>query len=241
MSAPPKLALVVSMFDEVASMTHTLQRMGHRFQRIEVVQSQETPYSVLQEALTAHGAGIYTLLPNLDTRTSEQRAANAERFDIGARSMARNFSAGFAHLLPYQQDLEYVVGITGDTLLLHPYGLWDIIKNMEGADIGVSRAIGQNFHRATLTPEQMADKNDPKGGRLQDDTLKDFMPQLFIARTALIPRLVEIAVTNPWCFEQCLGDAIGDATEYVFSDTAYGFSDGVIYHVPSATNWRHGR
>lgn len=237
MSMPPKLALVATIFDEVESMTYTLQRLGPRFERLEVVQSQEAPYAPLAEALARHPAGTYHCLPNLDTRTPEEKAANAERFDIGARSMARNYSRGFAALVG--ADVEYVVGITGDTLLLHPYGLWALIAAMGAADIAVSRAMGQEFHRADLTREEMADKNHPKGGRLQDASVKDFMPHLFIARAALCARLAHIAVTNPWCFEQCLGDAIGDATQYVFSDTAYGFADGVIYNAPSPTNWKH--
>lgn len=235
----PKLALAVTMFDEAESVTHTVTTLGPRFLRIEVMQSQEEPYPALAEALGRHAAGAYSLLPNLDPRTPEERAAKVERFDFVNRSIARNLSQAFANLLPFAAELEYVVAITGDTLLLYPYGLWDIIGRMGTADVAVSRAMGQDFHRADLTREQIANKNDPKGGRKQDETVKDFMPQLFIARASLIERLSHIAVTNPWCSEQCMGDAVGDANLFVFSETAYGYSDGVIYHVPSPTNWRH--
>jgi hypothetical protein len=85
----------------------------------------------------------------------------------------------------------------------------------------------------------MADANHPKGGRIQDASNKDFMPQFFIVSWGMVERLSNIEVTNPWCFEQCLGDAIGDAKQYVFSDTAYGFNDGVRYNVPSPKGWKH--
>lgn len=241
MSMPPKLALVISMYDEVLTVTHTLTRMGPRFTRIEVVQSQEELVPAVAEALGRHEGAAYTLLPNLDPRSADERLAGAERFDAINRSQARNFSVAFSHLLACPDAYEYVVAILGDTLLLHPYGLWAIIQAMreQGAQVGCSRAIGQVFHRADLTREEMADKDHPKGGRLQDESVRDFMPHLFIVHAALTERLAHIEVTNPWCFEQCLGDAIGDAPMHVFAHTAYGYADGVIYNVPSPTNWRH--
>lgn len=236
----PNLALAVTMFDEAENMVFNVRHLGARFLRIEVVQSQEVPYPALAEALEEHPCSHYLLLSNLDQRTPEQRAANTERFDIGARSMARNYSAAFAVLLKaWEEKIDYAIGITGDTKLLHLYGVEQIIEEMGDNEIAVSRAIGQNFHKAAWTRKEMNDPNCPKGGRLQDESVKDFMPQFFIVRASLFPALAKIQVTNPWCFEQCLGDAIGRATQYVFSRTAYGFADGIIYHTPSPDGWKH--
>lgn len=229
------LGLVVSMYDEEQCVARNLAK--HKFAQVAIVQSRLEPYPSIQAQIRT--VGHYIRFPNLDTRTDEEKAANAERFDVGARSMSRNFAAGFGKM----GGLDYVVAITGDTLFLHLYGIQWIIGTMEkrGAQIGCSRAMGQNLHAAHWTREQMADKSLRKEGRLQDDSVKDFMPQLWIARGDMIERLQHIEVTNPWCMEQCLGDAIGDASQFVFSETAYGFSDGVIYHTPSPEGWQHGR
>lgn len=235
----PRLGLAVSMFDECKAMGITLQRQAQHLAQIEVVQSQTEPYPELADLLQKHGNARYTLLPNLDTRTEQDMATSTERFDIGARAMARNFSAAFAAMDP--QAVDYVIGITGDTVLVHMFGIQAIIAAMGDADIAVSRAMGQSFHRADLTPEEMADPDNPKGGRPQDESTEDFMPQLFVARASLIPRLAKIGVTNRWCFEQCIGDAVAGAKRHVFSRTAYGFTDGVIYHFPSPKGWKHGR
>lgn len=233
-------ALAVSMFDEVDSMLHNLRVMGKYFHCVEVVQSNVEPYKEIEAAMygltTPHKH--YTLFPNLDNRKTKK----GERFDIGARSMSRNFSRACENVQKHIEngvEIDFVIGITGDTQFAHMCGVQKIIDSMGTADISVSRAMGQNFHRADLTREQMADPDFPKEGRYQDGTVKDFMPQFWIAKSSLMDRLSKIEVTNLWCFEQCIGDAIGDAEQYVFSETAYGFTDGIIYHVPSPAGWKH--
>lgn len=236
-----RLAMAVSMFDEVPSMLFNVLQKGHEFVQIEVVQSDLTPVQELAAALAVHPCGHYTLFENLDKRKSEEILAAGERFDFGARSMSRNFSHAFRAIRDGGIETDYVIGMHGDTAILHFWGIEEIIAKMEavGAEVGCSRAMGQNFHRADLTPEEMADPDNPKGGRLQDDTTRDFMPQFWVVSARAIPRFCDIPITNRWCFEQCLGDAAGDAEMFVFSDTAYGFGDGIIYHIPSPTGWRH--
>jgi len=239
-----KLALAVTMLDEVNSVLLTLSRVGKKFATIHVVQSGEEPNPQIEKALQDHKDGHYTCLPDLDTRTEDEKQGKGERFDIGARAQSRNFSAAFsgiARTMAGGKKIDYAVGIHGDTALLHMYGIEFIIGKIKKAkcDIGVSRAMGQSLHAASLTREEMADPDHPKGGRLQDHTNKDFMPQFFVAKSSIVERLACITVTNPWCMEQCVGDAIGDADEFVFSHTAYGFADGVIYHMPSPRGWKH--
>ncbi len=237
-----RLALCVTMYDESENMIDNFRRLGNRFNRMAVVQSQIDTFPDLEPLLLMHPCAIYIRFPNLDQRTPEQKANNTERFDIGARSMARNYSAAFRWLTETSASdpVDYAVAITGDTKILHLYGIEQIIEEIGNAEIACSRAMGQNFHQAGWTREEMNDPNHPKGGRLQDESNKDFMPQFFIAKRSLFPALADIQVTNPWCFEQCLGDAIGVAKQYVFSQTAYGFADGIIYHTPSPEGWKHG-
>ena len=253
-----KLGLIISMYDESACVAETLRFVGRAFEAIVVVQSRLIPYDRVDVALDWEKSA-YICLENLDPRTPEQKASKTERFDFVNRSLARNFSRGFTAIndddvgdavrrsasireaVFSTAGIDFAVAITGDTLIRHMLGIEWIIGWMKDTQslIGCSRAIGQNFHRAELTREQMSDPNYPKEGRPQDFTNADFMPQLFIAHHSMFERLSHIEVTNPWCFEQCLGDAIMGAKQYVFSQTAYGYSDGIRYNTPSPENWKH--
>jgi len=226
-----RLGLVVTMYDEDACVAENVSRWDRYFDRIVVVQSQLEPYPAVQRALDGHPNAEYVLLPNLDTRPDDVRRSNSEPFDFIVRSMCRNYSEGFRRCDPEQ--LDYVVGIMGDTEFFHLWGLWQIIRRMGNAKVACSRPIGQVIHSADLTWEQMADPNHPKGGRPVDDTNRDFMPQLFVVTADLITRMSNIQVTNRWAGEQCIGDAVGDVPIYAFYETAYGFCDGVIYNTPS--------
>jgi len=237
-------ALVVTMLDEVQSVLLTLQRVGKEFACIRVVQSGEEPYAEVEAALSGHRDARYFCLPDLDTRTDEEKQGKGERFDIGARAQSRNYSHGFQSVEEAMAGgckVSYLVGIHGDTATIHRFGIEWIIQKMSlhTANVGVSRAMGQSLHAASLTREQMTDPDHPKGGRIQDDTNKDFMPQFFVAKSSMCGRLAHIDVTNPWCMEQCMGDAIGDANMFVFSKTAYGFADGIVYHCLSPKGWKH--
>ena len=239
-----RLALAVTMLDEMECVQLTLAKVGKKFAHIEIVQSGEPLHLEIEQSILAHKSANYVCLPDLDTRSDEEKAGKGERFDVGARAQSRNYSAAFGAIgavMRGGKKIDYVVGTHGDTAIVHMYGIEWIIDKMKKAkaDIGVSRAMGQDLHAATLTREQMADPDHPKGGRLQDATNKDFMPQFFVAKSTLVERLSCIEVTNSWCMEQCIGDAIGDAVEFVFSKTAYGFADGIIYHIPSPRGWKH--
>lgn len=221
------LGLVITMYDEQDCVYHTLEQVAKEFKRIVVVQSREEPWSIVQQELSKHPDSQYILLSNLDTRTEEQRKNRNEPFDALTRSLCRNYATGFREM----GDMDYVVAILGDTLILHMCGIREIIEKMGDKQVACSRPMGQNIHASTLTREQMADPNHPKGGRIVDDTNKDFMPHLFIVRQDIIPRLHHIEHTNPWAFEQIMGDAIGDATQYVFANNAFEYSDGIVYNV----------
>lgn len=230
------IALAVSMYDEVECMVKNLDRWGSAFSHIELVQSGVDPYPAIEERLRSHPKGIYTRFPNLDTRKNQD--AKAERLDVGARSMARNFSCGFKGI-SQNNNISYAVGITGDTEFVHLDGINRIIGRMGDSDIAVSRAMGQNFHASHWTEKDMLNPNHRCEGRFQDQSNGDFMPQLFIAKAEIVSKLSNVEVTNRWCFEQCLGDSVLGTKKYVFSPTAYGFNDGIRYHHPSPKGWSH--
>lgn len=231
----PRLALVVCMYDEHDTVLANLERVGSQFAHVVIAQSDEEPEPRLAQALEAHPSGHYLRFPNLYPPSG---SASGERFDYGTRSILRNLSACFTTLRDLS-PVDYVVACYGDTGIDHLEGIQRLILDMDGCDLAVSRAIGQMFHSADLTWEQMADKEHPKGGRYQDESLGDFMPHLWILRGSAIPRFSDIPMTNRWCTEQCLSDAAGDLRRYVFSTQAYAFNDGIRYNVPSPGNWKH--
>ena len=236
-----KLGLAVTMLDEDHNVAQTLQKVGEEFTAIAVAQSGGEE-SELTEILSKHQCATHICLPDLDTRSEEDQAGDGERFDIGARAQSRNYSAAFEWLVDNCGDLDFAVGIHGDTAIIHTHGIHWVVEKMNAskAGIGVSRAMGQSLHSAELTREQMADPDHPKGGRMQDESNMDFMPQFFVATGNTHPFLAQIKVTNPWCMEQCIGDAIkGHVGQFVFAQNAYDFSDGIFYHTPSPKGWKH--
>jgi hypothetical protein len=236
-----RFAAAVSMFDEEFSMRYNVEVRGHEFVQMEVVQSSLIPYERLQDALAKHPCGHYTLLENLDKRKREEVLERGERFDWGARSISRNFNHAFGALRDGGIKFDYAIGMYGDTAILHFWGIEQICAKMEatGAEVACSRAMGQSFHRADLTSEEMDDNDNQKCGRFQDESNRDFMPHLWVVSADAVRRFCNIQITNRWCIEQCLGDAAGDAPMVVFSKTAYGFNDGIIYNVPSPMGWQH--
>lgn len=237
-----RLALAVSMYDEHSTMIYNMQQVGDEFTQIAVVQSDLAPHPGLEPMLKKHRCASYILNPNLYPKEGE--GSKGERYDFGTRSIVRNFNDAFRKVrdqIKAGAEVDYVVGTYGDTMFFHLDGVRNLIAGIEqkGADIAVSRAMGQIFHRAELTWQEMADPDHPKGGRLQDESNGDFMPHLFIFRVGLLDRFCNIQITNRWCTEQILSDTAGDASRLVFSDTAYGHTDGWKYNTPSPTNWKH--
>lgn len=237
LSSPPRgtLALAVSMYDEHVNMGENLARVGSQCSHVVVAQSDLTPEPSMVAALAQHPSGHYMQFPNL---YPPEGSATGERFDYGTCSVLRNFGAAFTRLHELG-PVDYIIGMYGDTALYHLEGIRQLLVDMGDADLAVSRAMGQAFHRADLTWDEMADPSHPKGGRVQDESNGDFMPHLFILRGKHVSRFCEIPMTNRWCAEQCFSDAAGDLTRYVFSTTAYGFNDGIGYNLPSPGNWKH--
>ena len=219
-----KLALLITMHDETECVAHTIQRVRQRMGWIGIIRSfsgEGEPFKFLADnKLEVEYAGT---LPDLGGTLS--------RFELPAVTLCRNFSALFsaAAIIP---DIDYYVAITGDTVLLHPYGIEEIVAAMEKADaaVGCSKACGQEFHRANWTLEEL--EAGKGGGRKQGLKVPDFQPQLWVTRRDALYGFVGLEPVNLWCSEECLGVAAeaAKAKQYVFSETAYNFGDGVLYH-----------
>lgn len=211
------------MYDEDATVVSTVTRTGADWDFVGVIQSTDGATSpVVEDALQDHcHEWAFGAAENLGKQYS--------RWELPAQALCRNFSMLFSMTNDEAlHEITHWVAITGDTALLHTLGVRSIIRKMGDAGIACAKAVGNDFHAAHHTEEDL--KGGAHGGRIQTSSISDFMPQLFIVRAPFASRFADIAVTNRWTSEQCLGDAAGDAPQYAFSLTAYGFSDGVLYH-----------
>ena len=222
------LGLLITCYDEFDTVAATIEDVGGNYIYVGVVQSGDNENLEVSNALARHcHSGAYELLPNLSDQYS--------RWELPAQALCRNIQRLF---YSYDQadrehhfNCEYMVVITGDTRLLHNWGIEKIIVRMQehAASIGCAIAVGQDFHSAELEVSDL--EAGGGGGRVQLADGSDFMPQMFIVKREWIGSFIEnLKVTNRWCSEQCLGDACLMARRYVFSGQAYHYSDGVIYH-----------
>jgi len=79
------------------------------------------------------------------------------------------------------------------------------------------------------------------GGRIQYEGIRDFMPQFFMVEGSFASEtkvFSDIAVTNEYTSEQCLGDEFSRHIKgsfldnaHVIASNAYSYSDGLLYQV----------
>lgn len=150
------------------------------------------------------------------------RSHDYEHLKLGSHSVCRNYS----HLFRTVKRGDWLVALTGDTLMTDPTMADRLIRNAGNRVLICSQAIGQRFHAADGTLE----------GRPQDPGISDFMPQMFIVKgdwQREHQAFCDIPVVNELCTEQCLGDHFvnirGTWDAYVISNNAYGYSDGISY------------
>mgnify|MGYP001612230342 CR=1 FL=1 len=218
-----KLGLCVSMFDEVAQVSETIDRLKPRISRMLVARSGE---AIPEE-----------WLPRLDWHGSfEDLSGSVSKWEVPAASLCRNFSALAESAIGFS-EVEWWVFVTGDTVLLHEYGLERAIADAAEKEcvLAACCAYGQEFHAADLT---LADLEAGKGGgRKQLAGTSDFMPQLFMVASEALPAFRAIPITNKWTSEACLGDAFvswaGEgwrARRHLYAVKAASYSDGVVHH-----------
>jgi hypothetical protein len=228
------VGLLISMHDEVNVVYNTLMNVVGDCGYVGIVQSGNSRASEVDELLTSKDT------TPCDYKMLEYLGDDGSGWHLTSEAVCRNYSALFNG---YREanvgeavNVDYLLCITGDTLLWNMWGVDTIIDGMieKGCDVGCSRALGQSFHSADLTSDHFKSGGEG-GGRLQDSSNDDFMPQMFIVGKNLVDAFSDIQVTNEWCSEQCLADAMNKhkGLPYVFSWEAYGFADGVVYNYSS--------
>ena len=221
------LGLLITMHDEVDQVDETLSRVGPRLVQSLVVRSGSEP-------LPKTNPSRFELLPDLGGVLS--------KWELPAASVTRNYEALFK-MAAGTDGVDWWVAITGDTVLLHEYGLERAVADADGKGcvLAACCAYGQEFHRADLTLEEL--EAGGGGGRKQRAGTSDFMPQLFMVKGEAVRAglFSEIPITNKWTTEQCLGDAFvawaGEdwrARRHLYAVKAASYSDGVVHHA------RHG-
>ncbi|MBU2249624.1 MAG: hypothetical protein KKD77_22950 [Gammaproteobacteria bacterium] len=237
-------ALVITMHDEAENVTKSIINARENIDACFVVQSGNTKFDKIVKTLADSNfllGGTYELFPDL--------SGDYSKWESAAQNLCRNYALLFS--IARGIEVDYVVAMTGDTLLENFEGIRFIVEEMKDkvVALGCMRAIGQEFHSADLTLEDM--ESGKGGGRIQG-MVCDFQAQLFVVEGAFIRDLsafTEIDITNRWCPEQCLGDAFMKAVEqiktdshlllayramnlqYLFAKTAYDFDKGVKFNV----------
>jgi len=213
------------MHEEVSQVAETISRVKPRTTRIVLARTGTEIPQDWEEHLDHSD-----LLPEIPPETS--------KWEIPAVAITRGYSS-LARVASRFEDVDWWVFLTGDTVLLHEYGVERAIADAAGKDcvLACCRALKQDFHAAGLTFEDL--EAGKGGGRKQTTDLPDFQPQLFMVRgDALREGLFhEIPVTNRWCSEQALGDAFVEhmgpewrKRRHVYATEAGSYSDGVVYH-----------
>ena len=227
------IGLLVSMYDEVSTVCNTLTNVVNDCKYVGIVQSGDRKADEVGRLLTSAEAVC-------KYKTLKYLGENGSGCELTSKAVCRNYSHLFGGYKKANVgeaiNVDYLVCITGGTLLWNLWGIDTIIDAMieKGCNVGCSRALGQSFHRADLTLDHF-ESGGEGGGRLQDSSNDDFLPQMFIVGKDLVDAFSGIQVTNKWCSEQCLADVMNKhkGLPYVFSWEAFGFADGVVYNYAS--------
>ena len=235
-SRPITLAVLTTFYDESLTVARTLDNIDAHPNVVGYGWAQSGASAIPAWVSTTRKPGFFLPLSDL--------GREYDRYELPARAITRNYANLFETLrhsvkMRRMPRPDYVVALTGDTLLKDLSGIYWIIHQMEarpGVVLGVSKAVGGDFHRADRTLEQI--NCGMGGGRSQHMACSDFMPQLFVVNFFFVEvgGFCNLPVSNRWTSEQCLGDAAvwsngKPAGQYVFSELAYGFNQGVEYHV----------
>lgn len=215
------ICVLISMFDEEWTVTESIKNIRSvlPYAYVHVVQSESEAKPKGQDKLT--------VVPNL--------AGTVPPHELPSHSLCRNFSLLFKETIT---ESDYIVALTGDTLVTDATNFNRRYKDMQrtGKVLVCSQALGQDFHAANSDPA-----NGRCGGRFQFAGISDFMPQFWMVEGGFFgvtEAFKEIAITNPYTSEQCLGDEFMRHVKgpfrnnaLVVSDNAYQYKDGIKFHV----------
>lgn len=173
-------------------------------------------------------------------------AGTVDNARLPARSICRNYSAGFTTLYASGQEFDLIVAFTGDTLIRDASSFSRRAAEMSARNwhAMISQPIHQRQHAATdSVPQQMIPH-----GRVQHPDTHDFICCLYFVNGGWgrdTRAFADIKVVNDFCSEHCLGDEITRALGgEVFGDrvgrlnsamphNCYDYSDGIMWHARS--------
>jgi len=219
------IGLAILMHEEVSQVAETINQVKPRTKRIVLARTGTEVPEEWKEHLDH-----YDLLPALPE--------DLTKWEVPAAAITRGYS-NLSREAARFEDVDWWAFLTGDTVLLHEYGVERAIADAQGKDcvLACCRALKQDFHAAGKTLEDL--EAGKGGGRKQTTDLADFQPQLFMVQADAIRRGLfhEIPITNRLCSEQCLGDAFVEhmgadwrKRRHVYATEAGAYSDGVVYH-----------
>ena len=217
-----KLGLAICMIDEEQVAAATVGRVVPRFEWIGIVRAtnSEAPFAFLGDSQVEYQEAV----PSLEGQYSPGEAA--------VRTICRGYSMLF-NAVKEVKPVEWVVAILGSTLLLHPFGIEQIVADTkrEGKLIGCAKALGQEFNKAEWTEEEL--QAGKGGGRVQARTMLDIQPDLFVVNRGVLDfgALCSIPIINRWCPHENLGAATMSSPQHAYSDQPFSFSDGVLFNV----------
>ena len=163
------------------------------------------------------------------------------KHELHAQCICRNYSIGFSNVYKNVPEIEYIVALTGDTLVTNAMNFehryQEMKRNKTVARVATSGIV--NFLSANSDPA--------KGKQIfytQSTNRTNFFPQLFIVDGEFAQKtkvFSNIEVTNKFTSEECLGSELlkhidkNNYSKYVaklntHTSRPYGYADGVKYH-----------
>jgi len=221
-----QINFLITMYNEFETVQQTVSNIRNTFDnaKVFVVQSHDGSGRVIADV------DYFITLENLGTSIKHHKLAS--------HAITRNYGKLFSKMYERGPACSSVAAITGDTLLSDPSMVVRVQTEMlaRKKTLACSQAIGQNFHAPDSDPE-----HGICGGRMQFEGISDFMPQFFMVdgefafQTSVFS---QIAVTNEFTSEQCLGDEFMSRVAGSFYDhaliiakNAYEYADGIAYQV----------
>lgn len=194
-----KLGFVISMYDEIDIVMETISCLKKNNCKIILIQSNPGNNNKIDPKI----CDAYEILPDLagnkENYLKMTQSGVGEHYLIGAFAIPRNYSKGFT--IAKNIDVDYVIGINGDTKITEITGIKKIIRNMKKSQklIAGTRNIG-----FLMFNEQHELIN------FQDKYSTQIMPQFFIVDHNSVKNnlFCNIVTTNNYNTEQCIGDEI---------------------------------
>lgn len=230
-----KLGFIISMYDEINIVKKTIQTLKKDNSKIVVIQSDPgNEEMVLDNSLCDKYERMSDIAGGRKKyeKIIEERKKEGKGEMIGPIALTRNFSKGFTLIQDF--DVDFVIGITGDTKISNLKGILKIIKKMKlnGKLVAGTRSIGYTMFNES-----------GKSIQFQSRTSTNIMPQFFIADINSVRNglFCNNKKTNKYNTEQCLGDEIVRYCKemnlkifdvfYIISNYGYPrFIDGVQYN-----------